>query len=426
MEKRETEKVLSVTGRSGQINGDLFWKGSDLYFVPLPGWSPGIRYTMTLSGTAYSTDGRELRLLEHIPFYAVSKSAIPIIIAFSPSNGESVGVTADDGGMVSVVFSCAMDRRSTEDAFSWDCPGEKLFEWFDSDTRLEVKTKGTLTAWSSYRWSVTEAALSTHMVPLLTTCTSQFVTDKDTLIPEVTRTFPMAQSGFQWMDTGGSLTSDLGAGQAIGIEFNKPMDRDTVLRSVSVSPSVSGRTELLTESSIIFIPESGLQPETLYTLTISKDTQDKTGLKLGKEYREYVTPDIPYLDMISISIHGIPLLTGDDVKNGTSHAIQLTTPEVLRFSIVFSLSLTNEALMDIASRITLDVFFPLLLDPISLRAVESASADSVTFVWEGLESGTTDIRHFYRLSIPGGKGGITNGAGSYFKENRFLYFEVVP
>lgn len=426
MEKRETEKVLSVTGMAGQINGDLYWKGNDLYFLPLLGWSPGIRYTMSLSGTIYSTDGRDLRLSKHIPFYAVSKSEIPIIISFSPSFGESVGVTADDGGMVSAVFSCAMDRRTTEDAFSWDCPGEKVFEWFDNDTRLEVKPKDTLAAWSSYRWSFTEAALSTNLAPLLTAYTSQFVTDKDTLMPEVVRTFPMAQSGFQWLDTGGSLVSDLGAKQAIGIEFNKPMDRDTAIRSVSLSPSVSGRTEQLTESSVIFIPEGDLQPETLYTLTISKDTKDKTGLKLGEEYREYFTPDIPYLEVVSISIDGHPLLTGDDLKNGTSHAIQLTTPEVLRLSIVFSLSLTNEAIMDIASRISLDVYFPLILDPISLRAVESSSTDSVTFVWEGLKNGTTDVRNFYRLSIPGGKGGIINGAGSYFKEDCFLYFEVVP
>jgi hypothetical protein len=426
MEERDTEKVLSVTGMTGQINGDLSWKGSDLYFAPLLGWSPGIRYTMSLSGTVYSTDGRELRLSKHIPFYAFSKSEIPLIISFSPSHGESVGVTSEDGGMVNVVFSCSMDRRSTEDAFSWDCPGEKVFEWFDNDTRLEVKTKNTLTAWSLYRWSIAEDALSINMVPLATAYTNQFVTDKDTLMPEVTRVFPMAQSNFQWIDTGGSIASELGSEHAIGIEFNKPMDRDTILRSVSLNPSVSGRTELLSESSVVFIPESGLQPETLYTLTISKDAKDKTGLKLGEEYKEYFTPDIPYLDMISISIDGLPLLIGDDLKNGKNHAVHLSSPNVLRFSIVFSLSLTQEAMMDIASRITLGVFFPLTLNPIHLRYVESSFTDSVTFVWENLESGTAGIRHFYRLSIPGGKGGITDGSASYFMEDRFLYFEAVP
>lgn len=426
MEKIQTEQVLSVSGMEGKVDGDLSWEGNDLYFTPLSGWSPGIRYTMSLSGTVYSIDGRELRLLKHVSFYAVSQAEIPVVVSFSPSYGESVGVTSDDGGKVSIMFSCPMNRRSVEDAFSWDCPGEKGFGWFDDDTRLEVKTKDVLAAWSSYRWSVGEKALSAKGVPLLGGFSSQFVTDRDRVMPKIVRVFPMVQSGFQWIDGGGSITSDLGFGQAIGIEFNKAMDRDTVLRSVSFNPSVSGRTELLTDTLIVFIPESGFSPETLYTLQISADTKDKTGLTLGQEYQKYFTPDIPFLDLISISIDGHPPITGDELKNGNHHAIKLTAPDVLRLSVRFSLLLTPESIMDISSRINMDVYFPLLLSPVNLRAVESLSADSVTFVWEGAESGDADVRHFYRFSIPGGKGGTTNGSGAYFKEDRFLYFEVIP
>jgi hypothetical protein len=431
MERAAAEKALSVTGMTGAVTGNVSWRGRDLYFVPVSGWSPGIRYTLALSGTVFSVDGRELRLSMYVSFYAVSKSAIPVVRAFSPADGGSVGVTAEDGGMVCVVFSCAMDRRSTEDAFSWDCPGEKICEWFDNDTRLEVQTKDVLSAWSSYRWSVSEAALSAERVPLLTSYTGQFVADKDVLVPEVIRTFPMVQAGGQWRDTGGSLAGDLGAGQAIGVAFNKAMDRSTALRAVSLVPSVSGRTEMLSESSIVFIPESDFEPERVYTLSISKDTQDKTGLKLGTEYQEFFTPDIPFLDLVSVSaaapsVGDSVVLSGGDLKNRTSHAIKLTTPEVLRFSVVFSVPLSDEALVDVASRITLDVYFPLVLNSVRLKSVRALSADSVTFEWEGLECGTAAVRHFYKLFVPGGKGGITNGGGSYFREDRVLYFEVVP
>ena len=426
MERSETEKALSVNGMSGQIQGDLMWKGNDLYFTPLAGWFPGVRYTMALSGTIYAVDGRDLRLSKYIPFYAVSKTEIPLIVSFSPLNGESVGVRAEEGAVVSIAFSCSMNKRSVEDAFSWDCPGEKVFTWYKNDTRLEVKTESTLAAWGSYRWSLSDKALSADGAPLLKTYTSQFVTDLDKIMPKVLRVFPMSKSGLNWVDTGGSISSDFGAGQAIGIDFNKPMDRNTVLRSVGISPSVTGRTEMLSERSIIYIPETDLLSETLYTLTISKDAKDRGGLKLGEDYREYFFTDIPYLDIISISIDGIPLLSGEDLINGKHHIIKLTIPEVLRLSLVFSLPLTQEALIDASSRITLDVFFPLLLSPISLRSVESSSADSLTFVWEGLESGTAGIRNYYRLNIPGRKGGVSNGAASYLKEDRFLYFEVVP
>jgi hypothetical protein len=44
--------------------------------------------------------------------------------------------------------------------------------------------------------------------------------------------------------------------------------------------------------------------------------------------------------------------------------------------------------------------------------------------WEGVAPGEIPETHYYRLSIPGGKNGVTNGLGSTMKEDRIIYIEA--
>jgi hypothetical protein len=44
--------------------------------------------------------------------------------------------------------------------------------------------------------------------------------------------------------------------------------------------------------------------------------------------------------------------------------------------------------------------------------------------WEGLTPGSEEP-HFYKLTIPGGKGGITMTDGTYMKEDFIVYLEAV-
>ena len=428
MDQQETQQVLSINNNAGKVEGDLVWQGNDLYFYPVKGWSPGIKYTITVSGTVYSRDGRDLRVSRFIPFYAVSRSPVPYLASFTPLDGESVGVRVSGGAAVVLDFSLPMHPRSTEDAFSWDCPGEKEFTWSNGNRRLQVASKDTLTAWTNYRWTIKDTALSQDGVPMDKTVSGHFTTNQDTVFPTVSRTFPMVRSGVNWNDSGGSLTADLGRNQGIGVQFSKPMNAVSMLQSIRFEPTISGRSELINDTSFIFIPDRELEPKTTYTLIISKETTDGNGLKLGTDYIEYFVPDLPFLEILSVSIEGNSY-TGTDLENGKSHQVTLTNPGVMRVTFHFSLALTGEAKVAAASRILLDVYFPGNLNLVTLRAVESAGADKITFEWEGLETGTTGpggIRNFYKLSLPGGKGGLNNGSGAYLEENRSWYVEVVP
>ncbi|MDR0323174.1 MAG: hypothetical protein LBI12_01845, partial [Treponema sp.] len=62
MQKRDTEKILQVSSDMGVMGGDFSWNANELYFIPVSGWTAGIRYTLSLSGTMQSVDGRDLRV----------------------------------------------------------------------------------------------------------------------------------------------------------------------------------------------------------------------------------------------------------------------------------------------------------------------------------------------------------------------------
>jgi hypothetical protein len=45
--------------------------------------------------------------------------------------------------------------------------------------------------------------------------------------------------------------------------------------------------------------------------------------------------------------------------------------------------------------------------------------------WEGLSEGDSETPHYYKLTIPGGRGGINCAQGIFMKEDLTLYLEVI-
>ena len=91
MEKNGAEGLLQISSDSGVVNGDRFWEGNNLYFVPVAGWAAGVRHTISLSGTVRAVDGRELRLEKFVSFFAINKNEPPFLEWFYPEDGASTG-----------------------------------------------------------------------------------------------------------------------------------------------------------------------------------------------------------------------------------------------------------------------------------------------------------------------------------------------
>jgi len=430
MEKLETQKALSVNYTGGIAKGDLNWNDNTLFFTPLEPWLPGVRYTVSLTGNIYATDGREERVSRYVYFYALHKEKAPYVISFSPADGESVAVTDDT--YIQIVFSQPMEPFSA-DSFSLEGAGNSDFLWFDDDTALEIHPKTRLNPWTVYRWSLNTKAKGKNGVPLGREIKGQFITDKDRLLPKVIDVYPLirgtpvvsAVSGggsavkqaAPWLKTGAAMDNGFGSGQAIGIEFNKAMD-ESALRNIRFDPSLSGRSEMWKDSVAVFIPDRDPEPDRTYTLYVSAESRDTEGLKMEKEYFFNFVADIPYLNIVSFNGSGEKVIPE---QNGV-YTVAVSQPDgIITVSLRFSNIMETEAKAMTALNMRLEPFFPGTLRPIALRSAWWGSDDTVTLQWEGISKSTALEKHYYRMTLPGGRGGISDGKGSYLKEDVHLY-----
>jgi hypothetical protein len=424
MDTLGTQKIVSVQSSGIFVKGDLFWQGNELVFSPLEPWLPGIRYSLSLEGTIYARDGREERISRHVSFYAVHRDAAPYAIAFSPADGSSVGVSSEEDAFVSVVFSEPMDRQSTVDAFSLDGVSERDYIWLSNDTVMEIHPKNALNPWTVYRWSLSNKAKGKNGVPLGREINGRFVTDSDRILPAVTEVFPLIKgstsSGVWWIKTGSPIETGLGSGQAIGIEFNKPMD-ESVLRAIRFDPPLAGRAEMWKLDTVVFIPDRDPEPEKIYTLIVSADSRDTGGLKMAREFSLSFIADIPFLTVLSMDA-GFGLITPE--QEGIYAAGAILPDGICTVTVRFSHAINPEARSAAVLALRLETFFPGTLKPISFRSARWWYTDTVILQWEGIEQSKSNEKHLYRLVLPGGRSGISDGKGSYLKEDTIFYLEI--
>jgi hypothetical protein len=425
MDKQATEGIIKISSDAGLVEGDLSWRGNRLFFVPVPGWAAGTRYALSVSGIARSLDGRELRIEKYTFFYAINKSGPPVVEWFSPFDGASVGTGSDEKLAVEIHFSRPMERLSTEKAFTLDGSGDRKFEWSNDDKVFRVALEKNLSPWMDYNWSLKGSAKSRDGVPLAKTVSARFSTDKDRLMPRVARVFPVIFSNGRWIPTGGGIEADLGPGQGIVIEFNKPMAANALL-TLRFEPSLAGRSEQLSENAFVYIPSRDPEPETEYAMIIPADAKDDSGLKLGEDFRINFIADIPYLWIVSFVADGVPAIVPErgNVPGGPAQAVPVDVEGVLRFTIRFSLPFSLEAKQNAVFKISLSPFFPGILPPAALRFVTWLSDDRLRMEWEGLRPGNAGEPHYFKLLLPGGKGGIDTGDGMYLKEDQYLVLDV--
>jgi len=420
MQKEDTEEIIQIASDIGSVKGDKHWKDNDLYFVPVQGWTAGIRYTLSLFGTIHSADGREMRIDRFISFYAINKNPPPVLESYSPSGGSSIGTKS---AVFEFTFSRSMDKHTVESALTIEGIGNKTFEWFDDDKTLKVTPDKSLSPWTMYKWNLKESAKSIDGVPLPKTYSDYFTTDLDQVLPQVTNVYPTLFVDGSWYPMGINLETGLQSGQGIAVSFNKSMG-ENVLRSMRFEPSLTGRTELLSENSIVYIFTKDPEPGAAFTLIVSGDTKDCEGLKIGSEYRTNFSVDIPYLNVLSVTANDGQQIEDFSEMNNILPVYVDQGTGLITLSIYFSLIFGLEEKQNAPQKITLSPFFPRTLPPSALRYIHWISDDRLFLQWEGLKSGD-EVSHYYKLTIPGGKSGITSDTGIFMKEDLVLYLEAI-
>ncbi|MDR0503399.1 MAG: Ig-like domain-containing protein [Treponema sp.] len=420
VERNGVENIFNIYSETGIVRGDRSWENNVLSFTPSAGWSAGIQYTINFSGMIRALDGRELMAEKFIIFYAINDSSPPVLEYFSPENFSSTGI---NDVVPEFHFSCPMDRITVESALTISGFGNKTFDWSDDKKILRVIPEKTLTYLASYQWILSENAKSAEGVSLLKDYTGYFTANMELTPPQVDAVYPAIYSNGVWFPTGADIETGLGPEQDIIISFSREMD-DNMLRSLRFEPSLTGRTERLDEKRIVYRITKSPEPETRYTLIVSGDAKDRDGIKMDCDYTVNFTPDIPYLNILSFNA-GSGAVTED--FRGSGNLFRVYPAPVtggINMIIRFSFQINDEEKQNTALKISLNVFFPGTLPSAALYDVRWISNDRLQLYWEGLKTGNSGEPYYYKLTIPGGKNGITGGGGLYMKEDIIIFLEA--
>jgi hypothetical protein len=436
MHTLDAENAVSVKSINGFSEVNKSWDGNTLCLSPVKAWTPGLVYTVSVSGLLRTKDGREDNIEKRLSFVWGAISNIPFVSSFYPRNGEKTGVSPEDGAFVRLYFSKEMDALSVEEAFVLGGFQEKEFVWTERNTVVEIRNKKNIEPFTKFSWTLKTSANSHEGFNLAREVAAEWTSDKDAERPAVLRAAPVMKTDLslltgEWIETGNTMEEGPGFGEGIKLVFSKRMDNASVRSCVRFEPSVAGRVEIVNAKEIVFVPERGFSTDVFYTMTVSGETKDEYGIRMGEDYKACFTPDIAYLEAVFINVsNNLPGAdaSSEDIKpfetaeiNVRDHQSEITV------QIEFSVPFTSENQLDCLDRMKLVKVFPNDAPIPSIKSEECSAVGNRVFkaVWSGFyDVYTHNHPHFYKLTIPGGSSGITNGNGAFLQEDIVLFIKV--
>lgn len=257
--------VEAALGVSPSLPGTVSfaWSSGDttVTIVPEGNLTMGTQYTVTVGTGAQATNGQDLASQYQWQF-TTAMPPTPTVTAHTPT-----GTTVALGATISLTFSQAMDRETTEKAFSTSPAITGGFSWNSGDTVLTFIPEGNLSLNTAY--TVTLAATAKSQAGV--TIGSQFSWSFTTL------TYPApTASGATPTGTGAALAAQP------SVTFSVPMDRATTEAAFSISPSVAGGFAWSSGDTVLtFIPADELDPYQVYTVTIGTGAHSAVGVALA-------------------------------------------------------------------------------------------------------------------------------------------------
>jgi hypothetical protein len=119
-----------------------------------------------------------------------------------------------------------------------------------------------------------------------------------------------------------------------------------------------------------------------------------------------------------------------DIETDENH-LRLKTPITftnLEMIIDFNVPFDDEHKLGVIDQISFVSIFPRgisVVYPVSAHWENGgASGSRVRIEWIGA-CNTDDENHFYKITLPGGRNGITNGCGALLPEDKIFYLEVI-
>ena len=431
------ENIFQIKSIGSSVNGIKEWDNNTMYFTPRPELSYGQRYVLSCSGKIKDTEDHKYELNIEVPFYySTSQTGLPIVLSITPSAGAQVNVTEQ----IVITFSNPIEPWSFKEGFSLTPNTDYNISWNAEATTVTITPDDEWTNLAVYTVKLTDSIKDINGLPLASNSETSFVASSDTVNPSVISVLPAitdwtGEPPFCRLEV---LLNNIAYDNSIRIDFSEEMDPDTAKSALSITPNLNG-TKVFIDGSLdpaveysylVFIPSSGIEMNTAYTITIKNTAEDIYGNTLLDDYivRFTSSTSIPRLHLYSINVDednsdtDFPI---NESEYSTNNEANITVSEVdneYTFTFEFSESFsTNSERISVQENIDITCIFP----------VGGISPSKKTYSWP--DGGTTIVitftnfqpahqpnienEYYYMLELKGGTNGIRNNTGSYLEED---------
>jgi uncharacterized protein YfaS (alpha-2-macroglobulin family) len=275
------------------VEGVGEWLNTSIYtFTPTKPMSGDTTYTLTVPAGLTATDGAETPDGYTWTFHTLP----PSVIRVQPHTETALPVNEP----ITLTFSEPMDQPSTEASFILtvnDEPIEGTFSWNADSTEMTFTPAENLPLQSPVMLELVSG--EAHNVSG-TGAVQRFSVSTGTLpYPRIASTYP----------SNGATDFNMTYGPAIRIEFNTPINAQTLEGRIEVEPE---STEWLPQvysfnPQTLYIQLVG-EPETTYTITIKAGVEDTLGNPIPEDYTFSFTTSAARPDLYPI-INGTLMLT---------------------------------------------------------------------------------------------------------------------
>ncbi len=284
--RNEIEKSFFLRCDSQRISGSYQWVSDRQFrFVPRGEIKTGQRCTMEISRTVHDTKGNTMEEDFLSEFYTGTDTVRPVVSGTYPAKSLDGTVRLDIAPeLITVDFSEPMDRLDTEKAFSLSPYVDGYILWENNDTRMVFHPVGRFEYARRYDIFIRDAAHDTAGNSLASSFTASFIIGNDFSLPEVIGIYdPGSAPPIYWSRD--FVNENVSKMTGIAAAFSKSMDRISAENAFSISPPARGSFRWNASSTTMtFIPESGLDSETVYTIRIAGSCADAKGMRISEPY----------------------------------------------------------------------------------------------------------------------------------------------
>ncbi|MBI5187352.1 MAG: Ig-like domain-containing protein [Nitrospinae bacterium] len=260
---------------SGGVTGSVAYSGVTAKFKPSAPLSPNTTYTATITTGVKDTAGNAMAssYLWSFKTGAGADSTAPAVSSVSPANGATGVPSGGASGIITIIFSEAMDPTSITTSTITSSPGPGMSINYSGTTATLTPTTGFF-ANTVYTITVTTGVRDSAGNPLPNSYSWNFKTagGGDTTAPNVSSVSPALGA------------AGVGTNTSITATFSESMDSATITASTfTISGGVTGSVAYSGKTAT-FTPSSNLSPNTTYTATITTGVKDAAGNAMASSY----------------------------------------------------------------------------------------------------------------------------------------------